>query len=293
MRSLLTGWNTLVALGCPLLLAVFGGGVNAKLMENFDGGGTTPYSLTNSSGSAPAILNGGATGNYVRLTNLDGDNNNSIAFDEEPTQTGAEPAGVRLAFDFRIPGDQANADAGGCCGSAADGMGIGLYATDTYGASGPANPAAGGAAWERPNHPDAFAIGLDVFQNIDVVSLNWGGVQVAEADVQADLDLNNGLFHRAVVTITPSGSDALVDMDIIEDVQGVTILHQVFDDQLIPQMDLAALPGYRMIAGGRTGGAFAASDLDNLVLVSIPEPTTTLLLVLGGVLLLAVRRWQS
>jgi hypothetical protein len=186
--------------------------------------------------------------------------------------------------------DQANADAGGCCGSAADGLGLGLFATDAYGTSGPVNPGASDGDWERPAFAAAFAVGFDIFESIDVVSLNWDGVQVAEADVQAELDLNSGRFHRAVLTLTASGTDALADMDIIEDVQGLTILHNIFADQLISGLDLANLPGYRLIAGGRTGGAYAAGDIDNIALLGVPEPTTIVLLGLGGILLLVVRR---
>jgi hypothetical protein len=290
-RSFL-GWYPVVVLSCLLLLGGFGPAVNAELIENFDDPGTTAFSLDNSSGSPPAVMNGGATGNFARLTNLDGSNNNSIAFDEEPTQTGPAPGGLRLAFDFRMTDDQANADAGGCCGSAADGLGLGVFATDAYGTSGPINPGASDGDWERPVFAAAFAVGFDIFQNIDVVSLNWDGVQVAEADVQAELDLNSGRFHRAVVTLTPSGTDALATMDIIQDVQGLTILHNIFADQLVPGLDLANLPGYRLMAGGRTGGAFAAGDIDNIALITIPvpEPTTIVLLGLGSILLLVVRR---
>ena len=291
MNRTLVRWSVVVALAGLCAFAFFSPTANAKFIENFDVPGV-PYTLTNSSGSPPVIdTAGGTTGSFVRLTNLDGSNNNSIAWDEDPTQTGPSPGGLRLAFDFRMSGDAANTAAGGCCDSAADGIGIGLYSTATYGATGASNPAVvGGSAWETPANADSFAVGLDVFQNIDVVNLNWGGAQVAEADVQGFLDLNDGQFHRAVVTLTPSGSDAVADMTIIQDVQGSTMLHQVFSGQLVSGLDLAAFPGYRVIAGGRTGGAFVDSSLDNIAVVSIPEPTAVVLLGLGGFLLLVARR---
>ena len=282
MRTLTTRCMAALApLACALLLthASFG-----QLMEDFDGGGTgTPFHITNTSGDPPSLnTEGGSTGNFVRLVNLTGSNNNSLAFDEEPNQTGPAPWGLDMAFDFRMTGDAANAEAGGCCDSAADGLGIGLFSTATYGTTGANNPAAAGGVWERPAFADAFGIGLDIFQNIDEVNLNWGGVEVANADVQSFLDLNDGVLHRAVVQVRPNGSDSVVDMHIIEDVHGVTDIHTIFENQAIAGLDLSSLPNYRVIAGGRTGGAFHDGDIDNISLVSlVPEPAALILLTLG------------
>ena len=266
---------------------------NADLIEDFDGGGSgIPFSLTNSSGGAPSIVAaGGSTGSFVRLANLNGSNNNSIAWDEDPSTTGPSPFGLTLAFHFRMTDDDANAAAGGCCGSAADGLGIGLYSTATYGTTGPVNPATSGAVWERPAHPDAFAVGLDIFQNIDVVNLNWGGSEVANASVQHIMDLNDGVWHRMIVALKPNGADALVDVRIIEDVQGMTSIHNVFSNQAIVGLDLANLPNYRLIGGGRTGGAFHNGDFDNIALFPTPVPPTALL-TLSGLLILAPYAWR-
>ena len=145
-----------------VLLAVLGMACSdacGSFVETFDGGGSVPWAFKSSSGTAPSLQVGGPTNTHARITNLDASNNNSLAFDEDPLSTGPQPAGIRLAFDFRMTGDAANAAAGGCCGSAADGLGVGVFATARYGTSGPINPGAGegvggsGVApndWERP-----------------------------------------------------------------------------------------------------------------------------------------------
>ena len=269
------------------VLSIFSLSANATLFEDFDGGGITPFNLINTSGGAPSIIGGGPSGSFLRLTNLNGSNNNSIAFDEEASQTGPAPTGLVLSFDFRMTDDAANSAAGGCCGSAADGLGIGIFSTVTYGSTGATNPAAVGGIWERPSFVDAFAIGLDIFQNIDVVSLNWAGVQITEIDVGVSfgLDLNDNTFHRAIVEIIPDGGSALVNMDIINDVFGTPSTQNIFTDQTIAGFDLTALPNYRLIAGGRTGGAFTEGDMDNISLkavsAQVPEPVTLALMSIG------------
>jgi len=105
----------------------------AALIEDFDGGGSTPYTLTQSGGGpGPFIAAGGPSGNYIRLTSLTSSNMNSIAFDKDVSQTGATPNGLILQFDYRMTDNATNSAAGGCCGSAADGMRIGLFDASVY-----------------------------------------------------------------------------------------------------------------------------------------------------------------
>jgi len=262
----------------------------AGLYQDFDGGGTTPWVANNVSGATlPTVLGGGPSGNYARIIYLEPSDNSSIAFDEHPGMTGPAPYGMRLLFDFRLSDDAANAAAGGCCGSAADGIGIGLFATSLYGTTGAFNAGSAGADWERPHFSGAFAVGLDIFQNIDVVSLNWDGMEIASADLHGVFDLNDFVWHRLIVEAIPDGANAIVDVSILGDVYGNMSVQQVFSGQSIPGLDLSNLPSYRLIAGGRTGGAFATGDLDNISLVAVPEPSAMALLVLGAGLLLTRR----
>jgi len=272
--------------GFFLLLSSF---AVAGILEDFDGDGNTPWAFATTSGATPpAILTGGPMNQFARLTYLESSDNRSIALNENPTMTGPAPGGVRLAFDFRLSDDAANAAAGGCCGSAADGMGIGLFATALYGVSGAVNPT--GADWERPHFPGAFTVGLDIFQNIDNVTINWNGAEIASAELGGVFDLNNSLWHRMIVEVYPEGGNAKVDLSILGDVAGNTSIQQVFSGQPVPGLDLASLPGYRLIAGGRTGGAYAAGDLDNISVEPIPEASTMALLSLGAGLFLVRRR---
>ncbi len=260
---------------------------NAQLKVDFDGGDNTAWALTNSSGQVPEVLSGGPTGNFVRLANLTASINNSVVLNENLTVTGPAPNGKVLSFDFRMSDNQANTDAGGCCNSAADGMGIGYFATSLYGAAGPMNPAAaaGASPWERPVFARAAVVGLDVFQDIDVVTLNAFGGVLAEVDVRPmGLDLNNGVFHRGIFTVLPNPADAaksLWSVDIIEDVHGATpVVHNVISN-LPTDVDLNGLPLNRVIAGARTGNAFLNADLDNISVRLVPEPSGLVLLGVG------------
>jgi len=61
-----------------------------------------------------------------------------------------------------------------------------------------------------------------------------------------------------------------------------------------PGVDLDGVGGdFRLIAGGRTGGAFAQIQLDNILVEAIPEPSIGLLALAGLGMLSARRRRHS
>ena len=75
--------------------------------------------------------------------------------------SGPAPNGKILTWDFRMSDNQ----------GAADGMGIGYFATPLYGADRPLDPAgqAGASPWERPVYPSSATVGLDAYSDIDEV----------------------------------------------------------------------------------------------------------------------------
>jgi hypothetical protein len=247
---------------------------------DFEGGAQSWLpQTTNSGGTAPAILSGGPTGQYLRMTHLTGGNNNSFMLNENFDGAAASGRGLHIVFDFRMTGNEANETAGGCCGSAADGLGAGIFFTGPgqWPSSGPFNPMDGslldppfgGSIWERPRVPHSLTAGLDIFSNIDEVNLNanLGGAvpdaDLANIDVAADLglDLNNATWHQFQLIVTPDG---IASIDIIEDVFGAGIAHTVVAG-VDTGLDLDNLPSFRVGVGGRTGGAFTEGDIDNLL----------------------------
>ena len=235
--------------------------VDVGFFDDFDGIQTSEGDFAGAGSSAPGIFRENDNG-FLRLTTLSEGNSFSYAYDAQPDQQGPEPNGFIMSFDFRMTDDETNDNVGGCCGSAADGFGIGLFSTKTYGESGRLHvPDKSDGVWERPSFTDAFTIGFDVFPNVDRVTLNWAGTEVVEAKLDGTIDLNDNAFHQAVVQVTPNGKHATASVWIDE----TLILNGIE----ISEMQLSNLFDYRVIAGGRTGSAFAETDLDNIAVNSI------------------------
>ena len=179
--------NTLVA-RCIVLL--FGSellavGASSQIVSaDFENGDLAGGLVTMSAGGDPVIT--GAEG--LRITSLTESNNNAIAW--PAFELGCETV-LRLRFDFKMTDDEANAAAGGCCDSAADGLGFGFFSTNTYPATGAFNPASNnGAPWENPaeleGFVDAIAVGLAIFKENRVRITGPGGPQNLLADAEPE-----------------------------------------------------------------------------------------------------------
>ncbi len=243
------------------------------LSENFDGGSVN--STFTYTGASTANV-GGSHGNVAQLTTLTGSNNNSIAFN---SVTVPSTPVLRMGFDFFMSDDASNNNNGGCCGEAADGFAIGFFPNAAYGATGASNPSTSVSpfAWEDgvvPGVP-ALVLAFDIFE-ANNVSIGWNGNNLV--DTAMSFQLNNNAWHRAVMTITDVGANSLIDVSI----DG----NAIYTGIAAAGVDLDAIASnYRLIAGGRTGGAFVSTQMDNIVVEAVPEPSTALM---GGVGLLAL-----
>lgn len=254
------------------------------LSENFDGGSiNSTYAYTNSSGAPGGTVNlGGTHQNVAQLASLSDGGNNSIAFNAVPIPANNQ---IVLSFDMYVSSDAVNNNAGGCCNSAGDGEGIGLFPTSQYGMSGGANPsAAEGFSWDGPIPSQGLALGIGLFQNSSM-NLQWNGSTIAGAFT--DFSLKNDEWDRFIITLNASGTNTLVNVDVIENVDGTPVLHSNVLSATATGLDIADGLGtdYRLIAGGGTGSAWNNGYLDNVQLSAIPEPNAIALLCFGGLLI--------
>ncbi|HWH71182.1 MAG TPA: CotH kinase family protein, partial [Candidatus Sulfotelmatobacter sp.] len=226
----------------------------APTLANFDVAGTV-YMLTYAGAIAPVVqaADAGSTGSYLRLVPAASGELGVVAFNR--TATGAFNS-VVATFDLRI-----TPPAGG---RPADGLGFALLNTATYGTNG-----AGPFFAETPDLIGSIGIGFDVYNNASTpqepnnnhVSLHWNGAQVGSAATPS-FSLSNGRFHRAQVLIGFSETNAFVTVRLTPDINGVPgPTETVFQNARLP--GAAAYQG-RVAIGARTGGSWAAHDLDNV-----------------------------
>ena len=266
------------------------------LSENFDDGGgiNSVFNFTNSSGQVPTMMGGGPTGNFARLTNLSTSNINSLAFDLAPGSLGP---GFTVFVDFRMTSDADAIAAGNPFDQAADGLGIGLFDTSLFPATGPLNPL---SVWEDPTK-DAPAgsvmMGFDIFNftafggnNVRMTGLSGNVEQLA--DLTAPFTLNQNVFHQAQWSFSNEGADAKMALTLVEDVNGTATVHNLLSGILVPGFNLDTFNG-RLVLGGRTGAGFANGDVDNIRIQSVPVPPAAILLFSGLIGLVVVGRRDS
>jgi hypothetical protein len=242
-------------------------------------------------GAAPEVRNEfDLNGNFLRLAH-DGVNSqsNAVTFDKQLDGTVAGKTGIVADFNFRM---QNGADV------PADGMSLMLIPTATFGNTGAGAAATPGFIAEEPNVPGVFGIGLDIYEGAvaNQVSIHWDGTVVdngvrGEFNVDTGLiNLTSGSFHRLHLELTQDAAGMLLDLILKSDILGLPGADVVLaNDYLIPGMSIY---DYRVEFAARTGGLNISVDIDDVLVQTIPEPGSAVLLGLGG-LLLARRRRRS
>lgn len=242
------------------------------MVEDFDGiSVNSTYAFTQSAGTfVPAVTASGVSpqGNATRLTLAgSGNSSTSIAWNAVP----ANAKSISLTFDFRM-----SADSGG---ESADGFGIGLFKTGSYGTAGALNPGYSPTSeivWENPNvgqgFPNAVMFGFDIYSGAtegNTVRLTGpaAGTPLLATAVPP-FQLNAGVFHRVTITaITNGPASTVFSLQLINDVNGAATPYSLINNAVVPGFDITT-DTFRLIAGGRTGGATVTTELDHLTLQS-------------------------
>jgi len=234
-----------------LVLLLGAGSAIAGTIQDFDAAGTGYLGVQENNPPVPAVQTGGGageTGQFMRLVNNGVANNwNRMHFDQGDAGTAAH---VTAEFDFRMNGG-------------ADGFSMLFLPTSTYGTTAAGNPglAAGGAA-EEPNFAGVFAVGFDMHDNIDELSLHYGSNQ-GQVNKSGMVNINSGQFHHARIDWidAPGANTSTVTIAVTEDINGATKSPAVFFSETAVPVDPY---DYRVQFSGRTGGLSSDVDLDNI-----------------------------
>ena len=139
-----------------------------------------------------------------------------------------------------------------------------LLSTAVYGTT-----SAGPFFGEEPSLAGSISVSFDVHNNGSTpqepndnpVSLHWNGAQIGNAAIPS-FTLSSGKFHRAQVLVQFSGANAYGTVRLTPDINGSPgPTDTVFQNVLLPG---ASAYSSRVAFGARTGGAWAAHDLDNV-----------------------------
>ena len=172
---------------------------------------------------------------------------------------------LQLSVDFRFAGQEGV--------DPADGFGIGLFSTETYGTEGPTTVIVNGKNWENPTggggYADALFIGFGVYgaDYVRVAGPANPGTLLAEQG--PPFELVNNVFNRAIITVLPNtATSSMVSVELVEDVDGIATTRTVVSNLLVEGF-VPANTDFRVIAGGRTGGLNVSIELDNVQLKTL------------------------
>lgn len=201
------------------------------------------HALVNENSTAAEIMPGGDP--YLRLIH-DGANSNKNRVHFDRTEIGPFNT-VNVEFDFRMNGR-------------ADGFSFLMLPTSSYGTTIANSGVAVGIA-EEPNLAGVLAIGFDIWNNIDEISVHYGSTRAAN-NQSAAIDLASDQWHRAQITIEPApGSGSDVSVSVVPFGGGAPIVfhNKVNVPDVVPYE-------YRVQFSGRTGGATTNVDLDKIII---------------------------
>lgn len=242
------------------------------LSENFDGASFhSSYTINqlNVTGTfVPGVADSGDAAHSMtaQLTAAVNSLHNTISWDYVD---GPAAGVVRIALDYRIGSN------GGVITDPADGFGIGLFRKSAYGTSGASPAIVTAKAWENPapggGYADALFFGFGVYGTDSIRVLTPAAPATPLAVVNPTFPLLNDLFNRVIITVisnTPTSS--MLKLEMIMDVDGAApVTRTIFDNVLVPGFVISS-EDVRIIAGARTGGAYAPIEIDNVSL-SIPQ----------------------
>lgn len=236
-------------------------------IADFDRSGPARTAYTKTvAGFTPTVQAGGPTANYMRMASgatLGSFAN--IAFDQTANIADAATFGDRptvlIDFDFRLTPAIGQAD----------GLGLALFRTADYGATGAVPSFNEDPNITSPGGPD-FGVGFDIYNNggpadpdNNHVSLHFGSLQAVANSGAIGFDISDGNFHHASVQLNYVPGGANVTMTLQPNSLGtaglsgspVTVFNNVFIPGLTPY-------AYRLALTARTGGETADQDIDNI-----------------------------
>lgn len=195
-------------------------------------------------------------GSFLRLTHEVNSQNASVAWNQ--VYEGDYEA-LQVDLDFRMTTG----------GSGADGIGIAYFNSSLLGED---TSTLTPSFSEEPNFTGSWGIGIDNYNNGDndggenTVSLHWDGQLLISESIDFESDIftfEDGIERTATILVEPSGGGSQISVTIAE--EGLDPITPI--DEFVAGM----LPyDGRLAIAGRTGGANADQELDNLRLTVTP-----------------------